>query len=323
MPSAFHVHVYFRDARERHLAFELRHAFTVRFPTADLGRVHDSAVAFHPAPMYQVTLDGAPLGTLIPWLQRHRGTLSLMVHPLTGDVRTEHLDDAIWLGRPLALDEDRLHDAASTAPPTSGHSGPTILRIDASARRRGSQGRTLGDALIERLSPSLGGARVIHRDLANGIPLLDTEALEAWSIDPNERTRAHTSAAAFSDALIAELEAADAIVIALPIYNFQVPAAFKAWIDLVARARVTFRYGARGPVGLLADRPVYVIVTSGGTRLDGPLDFVTPWLTHVLGFLGLSDVRWIRADGLGSDAETRLAEARAAITDALRLCQSA
>ncbi|MEO0605172.1 MAG: DOPA 4,5-dioxygenase family protein [Myxococcota bacterium] len=313
MPTSFHVHVYFRDDAEQANALALRRTLAERFPLARLGRVHPAPVAFHPAPMYQVGLDGVDLGTLIPWLQRHRDGLSLLVHPLTGNVVREHTEDAIWLGPALPLDELRLRSAASAASDTPLPEGPSILRLDASARRMGSRGRALADALVSRLIAAQPGVRVVQRDLADGVPLLDAEALDAWPIAPGARSDAETDAASVSDVLVAELESADAVVIALPIYNFHVPAAFKAWIDQVARSGRTFGYGPNGPVGLLADRPVYVVMTSGGTRLDGPLDFVTPWLKHVLGFLGLHDVTRIAADGLGRDEPGRLAEARAAI----------
>lgn len=314
MSTSFHVHVYF-EAEQRSAAVQLREALAARFPHARLGRIHDRAVAFHPAPMYQVTLDRVALGTLIPWLQHHRADLSVLVHPLHGDVVAEHLGDAIWLGRPLKLDEERLRAASSARDVAGTPTGPdrTILRIDASARRSGSSGRQLADYLISRLSQGLGGSQIVRRDLADGVPLLEADMLRAWGVSPEDRSPTEAELARSSDELIAELEAADILVIALPIYNFHVPASFKAWVDLVARARRTFRYTADGPVGLLEDRPVYVIVTSGGTRLNTSLDFVTPWLRHVLGFLGLRDVHLIAADGLASEPEQRLAEAMAEI----------
>jgi FMN-dependent NADH-azoreductase len=315
MSTSLHVHVYFEGLAERSQALELRSRFVERFPAARLGRVHDAPVAFHPAPMYQVTLEAIDLGVLLVWLQRHGGELSLLVHPLLGDVVAEHTEHAIWLGRPLPLDQERLGRAASAQEPVreNPERGRTVLRIDASARRRGSRGRALADRLVRGLLAREPGATVVLRDLADGVPLLDEESLGAWSVEPTSRTEAQRDAVQASETLIAELEAADAVVLALPIYNFHFPAAFKAWIDHVVRARRTFRYTSNGPVGLLRDKPVYVIVTSGGTRLDGPLDFVTPWLRHIFGFIGLRDVQLIRADGLGSRAEDRLEQARHAI----------
>jgi FMN-dependent NADH-azoreductase len=118
-----------------------------------------------------------------------------------------------------------------------------------------------------------------------------------------------------SDALVAELQAADEIVIAVPVYNFSVPAALKAWIDMVARARVTFRYTEDGPVGLLTGKRAWVIVGSGGTELDGPVDFATAWLRHVLGFLGIDDVRVIAADRQMVVGRERIAQAEAVIDE--------
>jgi FMN-dependent NADH-azoreductase len=307
----FHIHVYFEGYEQREQALALRGELSARFPRAQLGRIHESPVAFHPAPMYQVALEAVEIGTLLTWLHRRRSELSILVHPLLGDVVAEHLEQAIWLGRPLPLDEERLRQAASAKPAlgSSREGGPTILRIDSSVRRIGSQGRQLADTLVESLARKRPAAKVVQRDLADGVPLLDSEMLQAWGVSKGERSESDAALAGASETLIAELQQAEAIVISLPIYNFHVPASFKAWIDLVARARETFRYTDNGPVGLLHDRPVYVIITSGGTRLDGPLDFITPWLRHVLGFIGLHDVHVIAADGLMSNAEERLTEA--------------
>ena len=110
--------------------------------------------------------------------------------------------------------------------------------------------------------------------------------------------------------MIAELEAADAIVIGMPIYNFAPPAALKAWADQVAVPGRTFSYSADGPKGLLEGKKAYVVVTSGGTQVDSPIDFATPWLRFFLGFIGITDVTVIAADRLGADAEAKLAEAQ-------------
>ena len=184
----------------------------------------------------------------------------------------------------------------------------TILRIDASMRREGSATRALGDAVIARLGP----ARVIRRDLADGMPQIDADWIAANFTDPAERTEAARAALAVSDGLVAELRAADILVIGVPVYNFGVPAALKAWIDQVARARETFRYTADGPLGLLQGKRAILVVASGGTEVGGAGDFATPWLRHTLGFLGISDVEVVAADRqmLRGDAEDA---ARAAI----------
>jgi FMN-dependent NADH-azoreductase len=186
-----------------------------------------------------------------------------------------------------------------------------ILRVDASARREGSVTRALTDRLIGTLCAQRPDAAVTVRDLADGVPLLDEGWVGANFTDPAERNQAQQDALAQSDALVAELKAADVLVIGAPVYNFGVPAALKAWIDQVARARVTFRYTEAGPVGLLEGKRAYVIAASGGTQAGSDIDFATPWLCHVLGFLGIKDVTVIAADRQMADSEARLrAESR-------------
>jgi FMN-dependent NADH-azoreductase len=112
----------------------------------------------------------------------------------------------------------------------------------------------------------------------------------------DQRSAAQRAALAESDALVAELAAADLLVIGVPIYNFGVPAALKAWVDMVARARLTFRYTENGPEGLLRGKRAYLVVASGGTAVGSEIDFATGYLRHVLGFLGIEDVQIIAAD---------------------------
>jgi len=114
--------------------------------------------------------------------------------------------------------------------------------------------------------------------------------------DPEMRSEAQRQALAGSDALVAEVMAADVWVIATPIYNFGVPASLKAWIDQIARARLTFRYTDQGPEGLLSGKKVYILTATGGTEVGSAIDFATPWLRFVLNFLGITDVEVIAAD---------------------------
>lgn len=189
-----------------------------------------------------------------------------------------------------------------------------LLHIDSSARTTGSQSRQLSRYLVERLlEGTTEPVEVIHEDISQGLPLLDETLIGAYFTPPDQRSEAQQAAIRLSDRLVDQLEQADTIVIGLPMYNFQVPASFKAWIDLVARAGRTFRYTAEGPEGLLRDRPVHVIVATGGVALGSAADHLTPWLRFVLGFLGLKDVRIVAADQLNRDAESRLTEARARI----------
>lgn len=168
-------------------------------------------------------------------------------------------------------------------------------------RTEGSQGRVLLDRLIDRLTVNTA-ADIKSRDLAEGVPIINETWINANFTDATERTQEQRSVLSYSDALVEELRQADILAAALPIYNFGVPAAFKAWIDLVARARLTFKYTENGPVGLLENKKAYIVITSGGTKLHSEIDFVTPWLRHVLGFIGIDDVTIIDASGLNKDA---------------------
>ncbi|MEM7527607.1 MAG: NAD(P)H-dependent oxidoreductase [Pseudomonadota bacterium] len=167
----------------------------------------------------------------------------------------------------------------------------TILHIDASMRRDGSTSRALSAAVVERL-----GGRVIRRDLADGLPLIDETWIGANFTPDEDRSDEQRAALTLSDKLIGEIEASDTLVIGVPVYNFGVPAAFKAWIDLVTRARRTFQYTEDGPVGLLSGKRAVIVVASGGTEVDSSIDFATPWLRHILGFIGITDVEVIPAD---------------------------
>ncbi|HKX89388.1 MAG TPA: NAD(P)H-dependent oxidoreductase [Sphingopyxis sp.] len=172
-----------------------------------------------------------------------------------------------------------------------------ILRIDASARNAGSTTRQLTDQLVTRLVEQGYGAAVTTRDLALTPPALLNEAwVGANFTDDADRSDDQKAALAASDEMIAELEAADTIVIGVPIYNFSIPASLKAWIDLIARARKTFRYTEAGPEGLLKGKKAYLVVTSGGVPVGSDHDFATGYLRHVLGFVGITDVSIIAAD---------------------------
>jgi FMN-dependent NADH-azoreductase len=169
-----------------------------------------------------------------------------------------------------------------------------VLRVDASMRTEGSVSRSLADTLIKQLNADT----ITHRDLANGVPIIDQEWINANFTDPADRTGEQKQTLATSDDYVNELKVADILVIATPIYNFHVPAALKAWVDLIARARETFRYTETGPVGLLKDKKAYIVITSGGTALQSEHDFVTAWLTHILSFIGIEDVTYVDASAL-------------------------
>ena len=188
-----------------------------------------------------------------------------------------------------------------------------ILHIDASARGAGSTTRQLTAQLVARLAEQGYGAQVTHRDLAQTPPALLTETwVGANFTDDAERNADQKAALAASDELIAELEAADTIVIGVPVYNFAIPAALKAWVDLIARARRTFRYTETGPEGLLTGKKAYLVVASGGVPIGSDYDFASGYLRHVLGFVGITEVTIIAADRQMSD-EDAIAKATASI----------
>lgn len=192
-----------------------------------------------------------------------------------------------------------------------------ILRIDASMRKNGSYSRSLADALIEQLNPKQSN-QIIHRDLADGLPFVDENWINANFTAQAERTPVQQAYLSLSDRLIEELKNADQIIVALPIYNFGVPAAFKAWIDLVARSKKTFKYTENGPIGLLENKNVYVIMTSGGTKLGSELDFISAYLHHIFAFIGLTSLTLIDSTSLGSDVDRVLSKAKEQINSQYR-----
>jgi len=188
----------------------------------------------------------------------------------------------------------------------------TILQIDASARIEESISRALTDKLVAKLSDER--TRLIQRDVGQEpLPIL-TEDWVGANFTPDEaRTPEQTDVLSLSDTLIGELEAADTLILGVPIYNFGIPAALKAWIDLVARARRTFRYSEAGPVGLLEGKKAYLVITSGGTQSGSDIDFATPYIRHVLGFIGIKDVEVIAADQLMAGGDQKIEQATARI----------
>ena len=198
-----------------------------------------------------------------------------------------------------------------------------LLEISASARSAGSASRQLTKDLVAALDARDGNVQVTRRDLAHGIPFVD----EAW-VDANftpEESRSNTQreVLALSDSLVAELREADVIVIGTPLYNFSIPAALKAWIDMIARARLTFRYTENGPEGLLTGKKAYVVMATGGVPAGSPMDFATPYLRHALAFVGITDVEFVAADRLNSEAEESMDRARARIAELVHLAPRA
>jgi FMN-dependent NADH-azoreductase len=188
-----------------------------------------------------------------------------------------------------------------------------ILRLNASANPAGSSSRKLGDELSDYLQDYYSGTQIHQRDLNQEIPFVDAEWIGANFTSAEHRDDAMQHRLAFSDQLIGELEWADHIVLTTPMYNFGIPAALKAWIDLVCRAGVTFRYTSNGPVGLLAGKRVDIIITTGGAPLNSQVDFVSGYLKQVFSFIGINDVSIIGADKMNVDADASIAKAQSQI----------
>jgi FMN-dependent NADH-azoreductase len=179
-----------------------------------------------------------------------------------------------------------------------------ILKIDSSASNTNSFTRKLGDEVIRRLTQEHPGAELIERDLSKGIELLDESWVQANLTNPGERNLEQQEVLVYSDQLVEELSSADVIVITAPVYNFSIPAALKAWIDMICRAGLTFGYTEKGPQGFLNDRPVYLVMASGGVPFGSPMDFASGYLRHIMGFVGIQDVRAVYAEGTNINAST-------------------
>lgn len=193
----------------------------------------------------------------------------------------------------------------------------TILQINASLFSDDGQSSRLANAFVARYRATHPDTRLIVRDLARDpVPHLDADRFLAFRTPAAERSDVQRAHAAYSDALIDELRAADLIVLGLPMYNFGVPSQLKSYFDHVARAGETFRYTASGPQGLLDGKTAYVFAARGGHYLGKPQDTQTGWITDLLGFLGITDVRFVHAEGLAvnDDEKARaLEDARVAI----------
>jgi len=193
-----------------------------------------------------------------------------------------------------------------------------VLRIDASARGSASTSRALADRVIEAVGEANGAVEVVRRDVAAGLPFVHEDWVAASYTPEEQRTDSQRAELALSDALVAEVKSADLLVIGVPVYNFQVPAALKAWIDLVARAQETFRYTDNGPEGLVKDTKAILALASGGVTVGGDNDFVTPYLRYMLGFLGINDVEIVAAEAQNVVGERAVEIARQRIATLAR-----
>lgn len=184
----------------------------------------------------------------------------------------------------------------------------TLLQLNTSLFSQGGQSSQLADAFVAAWQQKHDDGRVVKRDLAaEPVPHLDAERFSAFLAKPEDRTPAQQTAVAYSDRLIAELRDADVIVIGLPMYNFGLPSMLKAYFDHVARAGVTFRYTEQGPVGLLTGKRVYVFATRGGLYAGTARDTQTAYVRDFLGFLGMTEVEFVYAEGLGLGEDSKTA----------------
>lgn len=175
----------------------------------------------------------------------------------------------------------------------------TLLQINSSLFGDNGNSSVLSQEFVQRWKAQNPTGDVIVRDFAKeNIPHLDASRVQALFSPAEGRTQEQQAVIDYSDKIIAEIESADAIVIGVPLYNFGVPSTLKAYFDHVARAGVTFKYTETGPVGLLKNKPVYIIATRGGVHKGQPSDTQSQFLTNFLAFVGLKDVHFIYAEGL-------------------------
>lgn len=182
-----------------------------------------------------------------------------------------------------------------------------VLVISSSALGEESVSNGLVQDALETLHRQEPHLQVVTRDLgATPVPHLTADTAAAFGGEP--QNAAQTAARELSDALIAEVQAADVIVIGAPMYNFGIPSTLKAWFDHVLRAGVTFRYTEAGPQGLVSGKRAVVVLTRGGVYSEGPgqaMDAQEPHLRTLLGFIGITDVTVVRAERLAFGPEPR------------------
>lgn len=194
----------------------------------------------------------------------------------------------------------------------------TLLVVKSSLFGDHGQSAELAAEFVQLWNQRNPGGRVLVRDLvASPLPHLDAGRFAALGSDPAQRSAEQAAVVADSDVLVAELQAADELLLAVPMYNFAVPTQLKSWFDHITRAGVTFRYTASGAEGLLGDKPTTVIATRGGFYAGTPADSQTPWLKTILGFIGLVRVNFIYAEGIAISAEHK-AKARESASAAIK-----
>ncbi|MBU1191382.1 MAG: NAD(P)H-dependent oxidoreductase [Gammaproteobacteria bacterium] len=189
-----------------------------------------------------------------------------------------------------------------------------VLSVDTSPRQSDSVSRRLSERLLDNLRAQHGNLTITRRDLDKApLPFVNGDWITANFTAPEQRSAWQQKALAVSDRLVQELMDNDLLLIGVPLYNFGIPAALKAWVDMVARARLTFRYTDSGPEGLLKNKRAYLLIASGGVKAGSEMDFATQYMRHVLGFLGITDVTVIAADQIMQRGDAALEQALAEI----------
>jgi FMN-dependent NADH-azoreductase len=197
----------------------------------------------------------------------------------------------------------------------------TLLQINASLNNGNGQSSQLANQFVAAFRKRRPDAKIIVRDVAaaDPVPHLDAERFGAFTTTPAERNARQRAVVAYSDALIDELRQAEVIVLGLPMYNFGVPSQLKAYFDHIARVGVTFKYTDKGPVGLLTGKKAYVFAARGGLYAGTPMDTQTGYVRDFLGFLGLTDVEFVYAEGLAISPQSREAGLAKAAAEIARL----
>ena len=187
-----------------------------------------------------------------------------------------------------------------------------IYQIDSSARKEGSTSRALAKKLLNKIKKP--GDEIIYRDLDDEMVFVSGLTESGMKIDKKDQTDHHKKMFELSDKLVKELKESDIIIISAPIYNYGPPATLKAWSDLAARIGETFRFKPNGRrEGLLKNKIAYLVITSGGTKLNSSEDFLTPWLKFILNFFGINHVEIVSADQMSLDYKKSIRDAEAQI----------
>lgn len=183
----------------------------------------------------------------------------------------------------------------------------TLLKINSSLFAQQGQSSQLTESFVSQWQQTHPDTKVLNRDLAaEPVPHLDGARFGAFLAKPEDRTPEQSAVVEFSDRLIDELKSAELIVIGLPMYNFGIPSTLKAYFDHIARAGITFRYTASGPEGLLTGKKAVILATRGGKYVGTPLDSQTDYIKAFLGFIGITDVQFVYAEGLNLGEESKL-----------------